>query len=439
VGCTEDLCLSNDCFNIPESNLCCGNAGDCDDLNACTLDRCIGNLCAHTFLASQDCSCTSWLDCDDGLPCTSGTCKNGTCIYEMAAVGPSCCAAAADCDDGLALTVDSCLQFTCNQAPMSPCFEDAGCDDGDPCTADSCDIESPCPAEICDGWCNADECGMPVGFCVSSAVDGCCTVDGQCDDGLPGTEDRCVDYSCFHFLGAGPKACAAVETCDDGNACTLQECVAGLCTYSLAPSVACCATSQTCDDGDACSVDQCTSFTCQHEPAQGPVVHVHWGFPQPVLPPGFSATSDGSSVKWQVSGKRFVTSPYSLYFGDISGPSIDNGKKVQGTLLTDWVTLPSGLPISLQFWLFLGVEPLYSVDQLTILIDDGGTLVPVFDKTMIGGSTGGAWKQVALNLAPFAGKKVRLEIRFDSIDALNNSGEGVYIDDIDWSWPCVAW
>ncbi len=438
VACTEDLCLSHGCYNIPDSNLCCVDSGDCDDLLPCTLDRCIGNTCAHTFLKAQDCTCTSWLDCDDGPSCTQGSCKNGACVWETAAQ-PGCCTVDADCDDGNPLTGDTCLLSSCNHAAPVPCIDDAGCDDSDPCTSDACDLLSPCPPALCGDACGGQPCVQPVGLCTLTALEGCCHVDGECDDGIPGTVDRCADHLCLHFLTPSPKPCASDDLCDDGNACTLEKCVTGLCTYGLAPSPGCCATALACDDGTACTTDSCDSFACKHVPVAGSVVQVHWGFPQPALPPGFSVKTDGSSVKWQISGERAVSQPYSLYFGDPSGPSIDNGKKVQGDLLSDWVTLPPGGTISLTFWLFLAVEPLYSVDQLTVRVDDGTKLTPVFDKTMIGGSTGDAWKQVSISLAPFAGKKVRLELRFDSVDALNNTGEGVYVDDIDWSWPCLAW
>ncbi|MBM4354156.1 MAG: hypothetical protein FJ109_10235 [Deltaproteobacteria bacterium] len=448
VACTDDLCLSHSCHNILESNLCCSNTGDCDDLEPCTLDLCVADTCTHVFVASEGCLCSSWLDCDDGQSCTSGTCKTGECIYEMKGAVPGCCATVEECDDGNPQTQDSCVQFTCSHEAPTPCIEDPGCDDGDPCTKDFCALPPPCDdgdgeggggANGCDAPCEGAVCPIPQGACQNEPAGGCCAVDGQCDDGLAGTVDRCLDHQCFHLLEPWPQACATSDACDDANPCTLEECMSALCTYALAPGGKCCSNPAACDDGDPCTEDACVAFQCVHAPADGPVLQIHWPIPQPTLPSGFAVSSDGSSVKWQVSSIRSVSAPYSLYFGDVSGPTIDNGKKVKGELLTEWVAIPAASQVWLRFWLFLVVEPLYSTDQLTVHVNDGSGTVQVFDKSMIGGSTGSAWKQVAVDLGKFSGKKVRLELRFDSVDALNNDYEGVYVDDIDWSWSCGTW
>ncbi len=103
-----------------------------------------------------------------------------------------------------------CLAGACAAGPT--------CDDADPCTIDTCDLD--------DGQCTF----TPVG----------CGVDETCEDG------RCV------------RACAFDADCDDADACTTDTCVNDLCSYAV-PS---------CDDADPCTADACNPVdgSCSNVP-----------------------------------------------------------------------------------------------------------------------------------------------------------------------------
>ncbi len=104
--------------------------------------------------------------------------------------------------------------------------------------------------------------------------DKCCYVcvnDSECDDGVPCTEDRCVDHNC--------KAIPRDEECDDGKFCNgaekcdaFADCVEGSppCP-SGAPcdenQDACgCSSNSDCDDGINCTDDVCENRVCKFLP-----------------------------------------------------------------------------------------------------------------------------------------------------------------------------
>jgi len=168
---------------------CCdpidGEAGDCDDNNACTVDGCVpdveaasGGACVHTPIVG---CCLSDASCEDGNPCTADRCSGpgGTCTSEAI---PECCASAIDCDDRDPCTEDRCGGDACVHAPLC-CERDADCDDRDPCTGGRCD----------DGQCRY------------TAT--CCREDADCDDGEACTDDRCADGTCVNAFTFAPGCC----------------------------------------------------------------------------------------------------------------------------------------------------------------------------------------------------------------------------------------
>ena len=176
--------------------------------------------------------------CSDGDACTAGD----NCLAGACQPGP-----ALHCDDDTPCTDDGCL-------PASGCtvtFNEAGCDDGDPCTGpDRCqgDLCLPGPATSCDdGNGCTDEFCHPTAGCVSLANGATCTDGDACTGG-----DACAGGACQ----AGP----AVD-CDDHNPCTDEVCL---------PASGCTVTSNDspCDDGDGCTTgDGCVGGACQAGPA----------------------------------------------------------------------------------------------------------------------------------------------------------------------------
>lgn len=126
-------------------------------------------------------------DCDDGNV-AAGDCCAADCLWEdngSPCAAPDVCFTAGACDDG------ECIGTT-----PTPC------DDGNPCTTDSCDAEA--------------------GGCLAAAIDGCCTTDGECSDGIVcnGVE-TCV---LTPFAPTGACAAGASIGCNDGDPCTRDSC-----------------------------------------------------------------------------------------------------------------------------------------------------------------------------------------------------------------------
>jgi|GEM_PF-1080972 len=200
-GCDDGLaCTIDACLDVPDPDLgtpwACKHAAD---PTACLIDgACYAPKDANPANPCERCepgvsttawSPIEWQACDDGDPCTFGeTCAEGVCAGTGYACtqGGSCRAArcAGDgsclydelegpCDDGNPCTVDdACAAGDC--APGAPAADGTGCDDGTACTT----------FDACDG-----------GACRGE-------VPAVCGDGLPCTDDGCVDGPTFTPGGA---------------------------------------------------------------------------------------------------------------------------------------------------------------------------------------------------------------------------------------------
>ncbi len=225
--CTEnELCSGGSCQ--PGVEGCCGDGVDNDnDTNIDCLD--------------SDCEGDS---CDDGDACTANdACGAGSCL-----AGAEIC-----CDDGLNNDGDSgadCQDTDC---------DGASCDDGDECTTNDICSSMNCAgttfpldedgdsyvSDACGGDdCNDSDVSVNPGIaerawgdlmcsdtvdndCDGSTDDldpGCaaCTVDADCDDGNPCTDDTCLGSDCVYDNN--------IVACDDGNICTSNDlCSGGIC------------------------------------------------------------------------------------------------------------------------------------------------------------------------------------------------------------------
>src|SRR5262249_54793655 len=137
---TADACAGGRCVGGPPPN--------CNDGNVCTDDSCNP--------ATGCVSTPNTAPCEDGNPCTTrDTCARGRC-----AGGP-----APNCNDGNPCTDDSCAPATgCVTAPNAAPWDDGNacttadtcaggrcaggpprtCNDGNPCTDDSCNLDTGC-------------------------------------------------------------------------------------------------------------------------------------------------------------------------------------------------------------------------------------------------------------------------------------------------------
>jgi hypothetical protein len=174
----------------------------------------------------QDDDCDGQTDeaaCDDGNPCTADTCLPNGTCLYGFAGGP--------CDDGDACTeADVCAQV--KGFKIAACQGNAKmCQDNNPCTHDSCDKDAGCQFPM--------------------------KQDGeQCDDGNPCTQAEVCDHD--------GKCLGVVKTCGDANSCTADGCdgATGACVFTPLTGAAC-------DDGSACTgPDACKAGNCDPGPAK---------------------------------------------------------------------------------------------------------------------------------------------------------------------------
>ena len=185
--------------------------------------------------ADKGATCSADSGCDDKNPCTADTCVSGKCSYATTPVGA--------CDDGNPCTEkEICSAGSCGSGIA------VTCDDGNPCTTNSCAPASGCVFNpSADGGFCSDANGCTTkdmcmgGVCVGTAT----LLDGSsCSDGNScSVGDACMAGKCVAKSGA-----ADGTTCFDSS----NPCVSGkLCQAGV------CAGPSTCDDGNPCTLDLC--------------------------------------------------------------------------------------------------------------------------------------------------------------------------------------
>ncbi len=103
-----------------------------------------------------------------------------------------------------------------------------------------------------------------------------------------------------------------------------------------------------------------------------------------------------------------------------------------GVFLSKNIALPNS-PIAVSFNYFSDVDSGASTDEIRLQVNDvvnGGFVTVLAKGSGLLADSGGKWRQATADLTPFAGSVVRLRWLFNTGDALNNTGEGWYVDDI---------
>ncbi len=247
--CTQgDACLAGKCL--------AGQTVKCDDANGCTADGCdplvgcthspIGGACDAdgTACTKNDsclagvCSAGAKVDCDDNNACTVDKCvpATGACKHDGAPLHGKAC----DADGSVCTVADTCKTGACVPGAKK------NCSDGSICTDDICHVVKGCQYVDNTDPCDSD--GNP------------CTVGDACSGGgcLPGKPKKCDDKSlctvdsCDKTSGACKYDGSGHEgkTCDaDGSTCTVgDKCIAGKCIAGPG---------KTCSDGNVCTKDAC--------------------------------------------------------------------------------------------------------------------------------------------------------------------------------------
>ncbi len=271
--CTLNHCESGFCKYIPDTTLdgCCNSADDCEDQgDACQEPSC--DATAQCGLAQIEGCCLADWYCDDLQPCTENLCVANVCVYPETPDEEGCCTTDEDCDDGDICTTQYCsdLSECIVEVDETCCIKDEDCDDELPCSVDTCTESNKCTNELTpslEGCCETDEecqpevldpcltykCDTEVAECIEEPMD--------CDDGIECTDDVCENGECFHKFD---------ETlCDDEKPCTLDSCAEdGSCINEQDGTLpGCCESALECDDDLPCTLDVCElNYGCAHEP-----------------------------------------------------------------------------------------------------------------------------------------------------------------------------
>ena len=147
----------------------------------------------------------------------------------------------------------------------------------------------------------------------------------------------------------------------------------------------------------------------------------------------------GSGISWHRSTRRAARGSWSLYLGDEDSGSYSADLPVDSVI--SWsLTLPDQAELWLRFDLWMETEATDGYDQLrVVLLDADGMETDLFDSNSIAGETGGIFRKLRLDIAPWAGQDVALRFRFETVDAKINQFEGVYLDEIElWSGCCTG-
>ncbi len=251
----------------------------------CFEGQCIDSVCLpgtvfcadgfSTAECNEDGSDFVAAPCPDEHYCAKGTCKPWMCTPgELLCVGH----VATMCDElgkGPAPGGDDCTEsgLLCIGGICTKCYPDCfgkecgddgcggscgNCDDGDPCTVGTCDLEAF--------------------TCSYGPVVACCNSDEQCVDQDPCTIDQCLGNSCVNTN----TCCESHQECEDGNSqCTHDLCLNDYCWYKAIPGAGCC-----------------------------PRVGIYEGFEFGVVP-SWSLSADGQK-KWAVSGQTAFAGGHSL-------------------------------------------------------------------------------------------------------------------------------
>ena len=308
-----------------------------------------------------------------------------------------CAGSALECDDGSVCTTDSC-------GPAGCAFEvTTQCADGDACTSDVC---------------------HPVQGCAYGPID--------CDDGQLCTVDTCVAGTCEHAPPPFGTCCSLNADCDDGDACTHDTCGSDrVCIHDPVDDPLCCGSVADCPGflDTECSAAACIGSQCKAEGVSCCPVKSH-AFSFDTGPDGFVVVNEPADNGWVhrtdgLSGQA----PGAFYFGDPATDDYDfgpaTGKLRSPPFLTHSYT-------KVTFAYFMDVESSTYDDELEVVLHQPGKSEKVLWTAPK--DTLGEWLAANFYISGIVQAAV-LEFRV-TVDGDNNTGQGVYLDDLVISTNC---
>jgi len=194
-----------------------------------------------------------------------------------------------------------------------------------------------------------------------------------------------------------------------------------------------------CEDGDPCTDDFCNDNLCVHEPNANPDCY------DPILftvnfndgtTGGFDFVNSDDLVGWTIDDYRYHSYTYSLYYGNPDTRNYhagdpDFGEPNYGFATSPLIHLPADKEATLDFWVYLDIESDWTAYDLfdVMVIDENGVETAVWSKPA-NQSFYKNWQHVLVSLADFIGQDIKIRFAFDTVDAILNETEGIYVDDI---------
>jgi len=152
-------------------------------------------------------------------------------------------------------------------------------------------------------------------------------------------------------------------------------------------------------------------------------------------PTNWSFSGGSGACKWQVvTNGKSVSAPGALYYGNAAAKNFDCGDN-SGKALSTPINIPNKTGLSLKLKAWWATETSSSYDKIFVRIKTETGVTQIADKPGLGGTTN-TWHSKSFSMDAYAGKTIQIEIEFDSIDSIANTGEGVYFDDIEIVDPC---
>ncbi len=329
---------------------------------------------------------------------------------------PKKCANTAACTPSFTLACNTgvCSDGQCSW-PYSCCATDGDCNDSVLCTTDKCINQ----------------------HCQFQPIPSCCMGAGDCNDSNPCTADTCPGPGANCSFAPIGGCCTTNIGCDDKNACTIDTCSKNVCTNQNT----CCSADVDCSDGETkCTIDTCVSQKCVHKAtgAAGCCIPDIWSneFDANDAKGMVFSNSAGTAQGWQLwLGSTQVKSGTGvLYYGDPSAGNFNFGATT-GSAKTPPITLPSNVNSKVTFDLFMDTEQGPPYDALQVNVYVGGVKTQLWDKNTNGYSVG-SWSAIAIDLTPYIGQEIQLEFYFNTVDSVGNSGFGVAVDNLHFTAAC---
>ena len=153
-------------------------------------------------------------------------------------------------------------------------------------------------------------------------------------------------------------------------------------------------------------------------------------FPGKELPAGWTLTGTNPALSWSVQATRSVSTRSSLYGGNPETWTYDHGAGSFAVAVPVF-DLQHAVAPTLRFNLFADfADTSCAADFLRVYGVVGGGGIPIQVQLFQDcDGTGGAFVPVEVDLSPYVGATMQLRFVV-SVDAANNDGEGVYLDDV---------